>query len=55
MGNDYYATNENLVHADGSLSLSGEIFGYYPITHQYFARYACRSCTPKRTIPNRMR
>jgi beta-glucosidase/6-phospho-beta-glucosidase/beta-galactosidase len=39
MGNDYYATNENLVHADGSLSLSGEIFGYYPITHQYFARY----------------
>jgi beta-glucosidase/6-phospho-beta-glucosidase/beta-galactosidase len=40
MGNDYYATNENLVHADGSLSLSGEIFGYYPITHQYFARYS---------------
>jgi beta-glucosidase/6-phospho-beta-glucosidase/beta-galactosidase len=39
MGNDYYATNENLVHADGSLTLSGEIFGYYPITHQYFARY----------------
>lgn len=40
MGNDYYATNENLVHADGSISLSGEIFGYYPITHQYFARYS---------------
>jgi beta-glucosidase/6-phospho-beta-glucosidase/beta-galactosidase len=39
MGNDYYATNENLVHSDGSLTLSGEIFGYYPITHQYFARY----------------
>jgi beta-glucosidase/6-phospho-beta-glucosidase/beta-galactosidase len=39
MGNDYYATNENLVHADGSITLSGEIFGYYPITHQYFARY----------------
>ena len=39
MGNDYYATNENMVHSDGSLSLSGEIFGYYPITHQYFARY----------------
>jgi len=39
MGNDYYATNENLVHNDGSISLSGEIFGYYPITHQYFARY----------------
>jgi beta-glucosidase len=39
MGNDYYATNENVVHSDGSLSQSGEIFGYYPITHQYFARY----------------
>jgi hypothetical protein len=39
MGNDYYVTNENLVHADGSLSLSGEIFGYYVITHQYFERY----------------
>ncbi|MDQ6662981.1 MAG: family 1 glycosylhydrolase [Acidobacteriota bacterium] len=39
MGNDYYETNENLVHADGSISLSGEIFGYYPITHQYFSRY----------------
>jgi beta-glucosidase/6-phospho-beta-glucosidase/beta-galactosidase len=40
MGNDYYETNENLVHADGTISLSGEIFGYYPITHQYFARYS---------------
>jgi beta-glucosidase/6-phospho-beta-glucosidase/beta-galactosidase len=40
MGNDYYATNKNLMHADDSISLSGEIFGYYPITHQYFARYS---------------
>jgi beta-glucosidase/6-phospho-beta-glucosidase/beta-galactosidase len=40
MGNDYYSTNENLVHEDGSISLSGEIFGYYPITHQYFSRYS---------------
>lgn len=40
MGNDYYETNENLVHADGSMSLSGEIFGYYPITRQYFSRYS---------------
>ncbi|MBA3948052.1 MAG: hypothetical protein H0X37_26325 [Herpetosiphonaceae bacterium] len=39
MGNDYYITNEHLVHADGSLSPSGEIFGYYVITHQYFSRY----------------
>lgn len=40
MGNDYYETNENLVHEDGSVSLSGEIFGYYPITRQYFRRYS---------------
>jgi beta-glucosidase/6-phospho-beta-glucosidase/beta-galactosidase len=40
MGNDYYATNESIVHGDGSVSPSGEIFGYYPITHQYFARYS---------------
>ena len=39
MGNDYYATNENMVHSDGSISLSGEILGYYPITQQYYARY----------------
>lgn len=40
MGNDYYQTNENLVHSDGTISPSGEIFGYYPITHQYFSRYS---------------
>ncbi len=39
MGNDYYATNENIVRRDGSVTPAGEIFGYYPITHQYFARY----------------
>ena len=39
MGNDYYATNENLVHATEVLRVAGEIFGYYPITHQYFSRY----------------
>jgi beta-glucosidase/6-phospho-beta-glucosidase/beta-galactosidase len=39
MGNDYYAENENLVHVDGSISMSGEMLGYYPITHQYFSRY----------------
>lgn len=39
MGNDYYITNEHLVHEDGSMSASGEIFGYYVITHQYFSRY----------------
>ena len=39
MGNDYYVTNEHLVHADGSTSPSGEIFGYYVITKQYYDRY----------------
>src|SRR5207248_5455421 len=39
MGNDYYITNEHLVHEDGSWTPAGEIFGYYVITHQYFDRY----------------
>ena len=39
MGNDYYATNEHIVHANGTTSPAGEIFGYYVITHQYFSRY----------------
>jgi beta-glucosidase/6-phospho-beta-glucosidase/beta-galactosidase len=39
MGNDYYVTNEHLVHHDGTTSPSGEIFGYYVITHQYYSRY----------------
>ena len=39
MGNDYYVTNEHLVHQDGATTPSGEIFGYYVITHQYFSRY----------------
>ena len=39
MGNDYYITNEHMVHCDGSTSPSGEIFGYYDITHQYYKRY----------------
>ena len=39
MGNDYYITNEHLVRPDGSTEPSGEVFGYYVITHQYFSRY----------------
>lgn len=39
MGNDYYWTNEHMVHGDGTTSASGEIFGYYVISHQYFSRY----------------
>src|SRR5581483_11534951 len=44
MGNDYYKSNEHLVDENGGITPSGEIFGYYVITHQYFAR-----CTPKPT------
>lgn len=39
MGNDYYQTNEHLVHPDGHTEASGEVFGYYVITHQYYSRY----------------
>lgn len=40
MGNDYYVSNEHLVPVgDGPLRPSGEIFGYYVITKQYYERY----------------
>jgi hypothetical protein len=39
MGNDYYHTNEHMVHANGVAAGVGEIFGYYVITHQYYRRY----------------
>ncbi len=39
MGNDYYVTNEHLVHPDGSTQASGEVFGYYVLTNQYYNRY----------------
>jgi beta-glucosidase/6-phospho-beta-glucosidase/beta-galactosidase len=39
MGNDYYRTNEHVVHADGTTSPAGEVFGYYVITEQYYHRY----------------
>ena len=39
MGNDYYVTNEHLVHPDGTTSWAGEVFGYYVITKQYYDRY----------------
>jgi beta-glucosidase len=39
MGNDYYITNEHRVAADGSTRPSGEVFGYYEITWQYYNRY----------------
>jgi hypothetical protein len=39
LGTDYYYTNEHLVHGDGTTGPSGEVFGYYVITKQYFDRY----------------
>ena len=39
MGNDYYNTNEHRVAADGSTQASGEVYGYYLITKQYWERY----------------
>ncbi len=39
MGNDYNVTNEHVAYGDGSTTTSGEIFGYYVITKQYFDRY----------------
>ncbi len=39
MGNDYYVTNEHLVRRDGTTVPSGDVFGYYVITRQYFDRY----------------
>jgi len=39
MGNDYYWTNEHYINAKGKVTTSGEIFGYYVITKQYYDRY----------------
>ena len=39
MGNDYYATNEHRVSAEGRVRSAGEIFGYDEITRQYYNRY----------------
>jgi beta-glucosidase/6-phospho-beta-glucosidase/beta-galactosidase len=40
MGNDYYVSNEHRVSpGDGPIVPSGEIFGYYVITKQYYKRY----------------
>lgn len=39
LGNDYYATNEHRVSADGTTRPSGEVFGYNEITRQYHGRY----------------
>lgn len=53
MGTDYYQTNEQLVRTDGSQSPSGEIFGYYVITHQYFDRYRLPVMHTETNLPDR--
>ena len=39
MGNDYYATNEHTVSANGTAHKAGEVFGFYVIAKQYYERY----------------
>jgi beta-glucosidase len=39
MGSDYYSSNEHWVAADGTLTPSGEIFGYAIIASDYHDRY----------------
>ncbi len=39
MGTDYYITNEHVLRPDGRSIGSGDIYGYYVITRQYFDRY----------------
>lgn len=39
LGTDYYVTNEHLLTPDGATCASGEFFGYYVITKQYYDRY----------------
>ena len=39
LGNDYYATNEHRVAADGSSRSAGDVFGYADLTREYFKRY----------------
>jgi beta-glucosidase/6-phospho-beta-glucosidase/beta-galactosidase len=39
MGTDYYISNEHYVNRDGSITASGEVFGYYVLARQYYDRY----------------
>lgn len=41
MGNDYYLANEHMVpeEEDSPITASGETFGCYVITNQYFDRF----------------
>lgn len=39
MGNDFYETNEWVVAPGGQTKPAGEVFGWMPITRQYYQRY----------------
>ncbi|MEJ7748445.1 MAG: family 1 glycosylhydrolase [Candidatus Limnocylindrales bacterium] len=39
MGNDYYGRNEKILKPDGTTCLAEDVFGWYEITHAYYARY----------------
>ncbi len=55
MGTDYYEMNEQLVLDDRSTTQSGEIFGYYVITHQYFDRYHLPVMHTETNLPDSVR
>jgi len=39
LGLDFYRRNEQIVMPGGGIEPSGDIFGWYPIARQYYARY----------------
>ena len=39
MGNDFYERNEQIVGSGGQIKPAGEVFGWMPITRQYYERY----------------
>ncbi|MDQ3041505.1 MAG: family 1 glycosylhydrolase, partial [Acidobacteriota bacterium] len=39
LGNDYYITNEHLLVSETERVASGDIFGYYVVTKDYYERY----------------
>jgi beta-glucosidase/6-phospho-beta-glucosidase/beta-galactosidase len=39
MGNDWYATNEHIIGANGHSRWAGEVFGYDTVTRDYHTRY----------------
>ena len=39
LGLDYYEWNEKLIDSEGKIESLGELFGWYVITRQYYARY----------------